>query len=142
MNSLELMEETEMEGKNLFGVPIIDELRLCYVAEPSLLKELAGIPIGHSAVFYGYIFVRIGGDRFEYTFVVFVDDTEDRIEIGKIKFGRYGNGSCNQVFFRANNPILYDRAKMEIAAILGIPSGTIKYHLSSGRSHLKELISL
>lgn len=35
-----------------------------------------------------------------------------------------------------------DRSIKEIAAILGIPSGTIKYHLSSGRSHLKELISL
>jgi RNA polymerase sigma-70 factor (ECF subfamily) len=35
-----------------------------------------------------------------------------------------------------------DRSIKEIASILGIPSGTVKYHLSIGRSHLKELISL
>ena len=67
MNSLGLMMETRiMKGRSLLGVPVIDELRLCYVAEPSLLLELAGIPIGLSAVFGEYTLVRIGGDRFEY----------------------------------------------------------------------------
>ena len=112
------METRIMKGRDLLGVPVIDELRLCYLAEPSLLQELASISIGHSALFSGYIFVRIGGDRFEYTFVVFEDDTEARMEIGMIKFGRYGGDSSNQVFFRVNNPILYDRAKMEIALVL------------------------
>ena len=35
-----------------------------------------------------------------------------------------------------------DRSIKEIASILGIPSGTVKYHLSIGRSHLKEYLSL
>ncbi len=35
-----------------------------------------------------------------------------------------------------------DRSIKEIASILGIPAGTVKYHLSIGRSHLKEHISL
>jgi RNA polymerase sigma-70 factor (ECF subfamily) len=35
-----------------------------------------------------------------------------------------------------------DRSIKETASILGIPSGTVKYHLSMGRAHLKELISL
>lgn len=35
-----------------------------------------------------------------------------------------------------------DKSIKEISAILGIPSGTVKYHLSSGRGHLKEYISL
>ena len=30
----------------------------------------------------------------------------------------------------------------EISSILGIPSGTVKYHLSSGRAHLKKRLSL
>lgn len=107
-----------MKGRGLLGVPVIDELRLCYVAEPSLLLELAGIPIGHSAVFGEYTLVRIGGDRFEYTYVAFVEDTEARMEIGKIKFGRYGGDGSNQVFYRVNNPILYDREKMELAMAL------------------------
>ncbi len=34
-----------------------------------------------------------------------------------------------------------DRSIKEISSILGIPSGTVKYHLSIGRSHLKELIN-
>ena len=33
-----------MSGRDLLGVPVIDELRLCYLAEPSLLQELASIP--------------------------------------------------------------------------------------------------
>ena len=33
-----------------------------------------------------------------------------------------------------------DRSIKEIASILGIPSGTVKYHLSCGRLHLKEMI--
>ena len=35
-----------------------------------------------------------------------------------------------------------DRSIKEISLILGIPSGTVKYHLSTGRSHLKEYLSL
>lgn len=33
-----------MKGRNLLGVPVIDELRLCYLAEPSLLQEPASTP--------------------------------------------------------------------------------------------------
>lgn len=35
-----------------------------------------------------------------------------------------------------------DRSIKEISAILQIPSGTVNYHLSSGRNHLKAYISL
>ena len=35
-----------------------------------------------------------------------------------------------------------DRSVKEIAAILGIPAGTVKYQLSSGRQHLKDRITL
>lgn len=35
-----------------------------------------------------------------------------------------------------------DRSIKEIAAILGIPQGTVKYHLSMGRTHLKQHIQL
>ena len=35
-----------------------------------------------------------------------------------------------------------DRPIKEIASILQIPSGTVKYHLSSGRTHLKQYIRL
>ena len=33
-----------------------------------------------------------------------------------------------------------DRSIKEIASILKIPSGTVKYHLSTGRAHLKSLL--
>ena len=33
-----------------------------------------------------------------------------------------------------------DRSIKEIASILQIPSGTVKYHLSTGRAHLKSLL--
>ena len=35
-----------------------------------------------------------------------------------------------------------DRSIKEIAAILGMPQGTVKYHLSMGRTHLKQHIQL
>ena len=35
-----------------------------------------------------------------------------------------------------------DRSIKEISAILGIPSGTVKYQLSMGRNHLKQYIQL
>ena len=35
-----------------------------------------------------------------------------------------------------------DRSIKEIATILGIPQGTVKYHLSMGRTHLKQHIQL
>ena len=35
-----------------------------------------------------------------------------------------------------------DKSIKEIASILQIPSGTVKYHLSSGRGHLKQYIRL
>ena len=35
-----------------------------------------------------------------------------------------------------------DKSIKEIAAILEMPAGTVKYHLSVGRTHLKEYISL
>ena len=35
-----------------------------------------------------------------------------------------------------------ERSIKEISAILGIPSGTVKYHLSLGRNHLKQHIRL
>lgn len=107
-----------MKGKNLLGTPIIDELRLCYVAEPSLLMELASIPIGQSVSVGGYGLVRVAGDRFEFNFEINLDDERSREEIGKIKYGRYGGGLGNQVYYRINNPILYDsdtlRAALEL----------------------------
>ena len=35
-----------------------------------------------------------------------------------------------------------DKSIREISAILSIPQGTVKYHLSQGRNHLKEHIQL
>ena len=35
-----------------------------------------------------------------------------------------------------------DRSVKEISSILGIPAGTVKYHLSMGRQHLKQHIQL
>ena len=35
-----------------------------------------------------------------------------------------------------------ERKINEIASILGIPSGTVKYHLSCGRTHLKQFLRL
>lgn len=103
-----------MKGK--LGVPVIDELRLCYVAEPLLLDELSGVEVGASYTLHPFILFRIGGDRFEYQFTVCLGDIGDREEVACLKFGRYGAADSQYVFYRVCNHVLYDeRLKMVLS---------------------------
>lgn len=100
------------------GSPVIDELRLCYVAEPLLLEELSKVEIGKSISFPPFMLYRVGGDRFEYMFTVCVGDIGSREEVATLKYGRYGATSTNYAFFRVSNHVLYDGEKLRMTLSL------------------------
>lgn len=89
MNSWVKMRTTSNAGRF-----VIDELRLCYIAEPSLLQDLSQIPLGRSKDYGGYSIIRIGGERYEFIFVVCYQREGSRGEMGFLKFGRYGGESA------------------------------------------------
>lgn len=106
-----------MKGK--IGTPIIDELRLCYVAEPSLLEELSAVEVGSSITVSQFVMYRVGGDRFQFQFVVCEGDIDDRVEVAYLKYGRYGAAECPYVFYRPSNQVLYEEAWLK--EVLSIP---------------------
>ena len=93
--------------KSKLGITIIDELRLCFMAEPCLLQTLSSIMVGERVLFGTLLLYRIIGQHFRYVFVV-VD--EHRNEVGKLYFGRYGNNiyDCNYIWFKVANKVLYE----------------------------------
>ena len=100
------------------GTPVIDELRLCYTAEPLLLEELSSVEVGGSIAIAPFVLFRVGGDRFEYLFTVCIGDIESMEEIAILKYGRYGAVSTQYVFFRVSNHVLYDEDKLRMTLSL------------------------
>lgn len=108
-----------MAASKHIGEPVIDELRICYVADPHLLAELSNIEIGGSQDFAPFTLYRQGGDRFEYMYALCLGYMGDREEVGQFKFGRYGAGESPQCYFRISNHVLYDQAKLRL--VLSFP---------------------
>lgn len=104
-----------MENMIKFGTPVIDALRLCYVAEPSLLQELSSFNIKTSRKFGDFTLTRVAADRFEFFFIIYLNAEESREEIGSLKFGRYGAADSLYVYYQVQNEILYDRGLLDQA---------------------------
>ena len=68
-----------------FGTPVIDALRLCYVAEPSLLQELSSFNIKTIRKFGDFTLARVAADRFEFFFASF--PTHDEADLGFFDVG-------------------------------------------------------
>lgn len=101
------------------GTPVIDELRLCYVAEPLLLEELSAAEVGSSVSVSPFVLYRVGGDRFQFQFVVCLGDIGEREEVGMLKYGRYGAGDSPYVFYRLSNQVLYNETRLK--EVLSLP---------------------
>ena len=106
-----------MKGK--IGVPVLDELRLCYVAEPLLLEYLSSVEVGSSKKIGEFTLYRLGGDRFKYTFAVCMGVVGSREEVAILKYGRYGAAESGYVYYKICNHILYDDDKLK--AVLSFP---------------------
>lgn len=100
-----------------FGTPVIDALRLCYVAEPSLLQDLSRFNIKSSRKFGDFTLTRVAADRFEFFFIIFLDADRTRKELGSLKFGRYGAADSLYVYYQVQNEILYDRELLDQALL-------------------------
>lgn len=104
-----------MAVKIKFSTPVIDELRLCYMAEPSLLKDLSEVTVKSWMDIEDYCLFRADGDRFEFFFIVYLMLNESRVELGSLKFGRYGTSGDQHVYYKIQNAVLYDRELLESA---------------------------
>lgn len=98
------------------GTTIIDELRLCYIAEPSLLNDLSSVPLGERIDFADFSMVRIIGQHFRYLFKVL--DAHNN-QVGNLYFGQYGKSENYYVWLRIDNRVLYNRNWFE--KVLNIP---------------------
>ena len=103
--------------KGRLGAPVIDELRLCYVAEPSLLEDLSGVEVGASVTISPFVLYRVGGDRFQYQFVVCLGDIGEREEVAIMKYGRYGAADSPYIYFRLSNQVLYNETRLKEVAV-------------------------
>ena len=106
-----------MEYMIKFGTPVIDALRLCYVAEPSLLQDLSSLNVKSSRKFGDFTLTRVAADRFEFFFIIFLDADRTRKELGSLKFGRYGAADSLYVYYQVQNEILYDRELLDQALL-------------------------
>lgn len=104
-----------MENMIKFGTPVIDALRLCYVAEPSLLQDLSSLNVKSNRKFGDFTLTRVAADRFEYFFIISFDTGRARTELGSLKFGRYGAADSLYVYYQVQNGILYDRELLDQA---------------------------
>lgn len=91
---------------------IIDELRLCYTAESSLLNEFGQMKIGENIRLHDYMIYRVRKERFEYGFDVMTDiDTR----VAQLYFGHKCEGVDDNryIWLRAENATLYNSALLK-----------------------------
>ena len=103
------------------GKTIIDELRLCYIAEPTLLSDLSEIEFGKWKSYDEFTLYRVAHDHFQYGYDVFYDDgIVARQKVATLKFGRFGEQEATHyLFYRVENPVLYDSDLMK--CVLRLP---------------------
>lgn len=85
---------------------VIDELRICYIAEDKDLKPLSEVEIGGSLNVGNYTLYRIVNDRFGYCFDVCAKGQQ----VGVLKYGHYTDkeDSLSHVYFKIINNVLYE----------------------------------
>lgn len=98
-----------------FGTPVIDALRLCYVAEPSLLQDLSSLNVKSNRKFGDFTLTRVAADRFEFFFIISFDTEGAQTELGSLKYGRYDAADSLYVYYQVQNEILYDRELLDQA---------------------------
>lgn len=103
------------------GKTMIDELRLCYIAESKLLDDLKGMEFGQLREYDAFTILRVVCSHFQYGFEVFYcPEVNARRKVAMLKFARYGEQDImHYLYYRIENPILYDTSLLD--AVLRIP---------------------
>lgn len=116
------------------GKTIIDELKLCYVAEPTLLEELSNLKIGEWKEFGTFELLRVVSRHYQFGFnVFFVTDIKNYIKVATFNYGRYGAlpQYCNDVIYRIENEVLYNKELFDITLTLVDKLGLLFRHITS-----------
>jgi len=91
------------------GETVIDELRLCYTAEPSLLEVLRNCHVAEQIDFEDFYMIRVCSRYFRTAFLVCQDSgTGGRKQLATLQFDRMGDNDSNYIWYYAENWVLYD----------------------------------
>ena len=96
---------------------VIDELKLCYLADREQMACLAEVEAGASVELYHYKYYRFLNERFRFYFSV----VEDGVEVAHLKFGHYTDkeDAPLYVYLKVLNPVLYDAERLQ--RLLSLP---------------------
>lgn len=96
---------------------VIDELKLCYIADREQMACLAEVEVGASVELCHYKFYRFLNERFRFFFVV----VEDGVEVAQLKYGHYTDmeDAPLYVYLKVLNPVLYDAERLK--RLLALP---------------------
>jgi hypothetical protein len=98
------------------GKVVIDELRLCFNAEPEFLEVLSSAAIGERIHFSKFSIIRTIGQHFKHYFTLLNKDKES---VAVIYFGRYGDDDDTHLWLKIDNEILYNQHNLKFL-LLGI----------------------
>lgn len=95
---------------------VIDELKLCYIADREQMASLAEVAVGSSVELYHYKFYRFLNERFRFFFEV----VEDGVKVAQLKFGHYTDteDAPLYVYLKVLNPVLYDAERLQCLLML------------------------
>lgn len=95
------------------GTTIIDGLRLCFIAESSLLEDLSQIQPRDSIDMGRYILTRVGCKSSRYAFSILHNVNGQTLEFGKLKFGLTRDDlNPNYVWLWVENRVLYEEIEL------------------------------
>ena len=120
-------------AKKDLGKTILDELRLCYVAEPSLLKEFTDVEFGDWKSYGDFSLFRVVSRHFQYAFDVLYGSVDDnRKKVATLRFGHYVEKELTSyVYYRVENEVLYNQALLKTILTLPDMLGITFQHITS-----------
>ena len=98
-----------MSNHDRLGTTIIDELRLCFTAEPEFLQTLSLINLGERLDLENFSIIRTISDHFRYYYMVL--NKEHHI-VAYFYFGRNGDYDSNYFCVKVENKILYNQPQL------------------------------
>lgn len=90
------------------GKVVIDELRLCFNAEPEFLEVLSSAAIGKRIHFGKFSIIRTIGQHFKHYFTLL-----NKESVAVIYFGRYGDDDDTHLWIKIDNQILYNQSSLK-----------------------------
>ena len=95
---------------------VIDELKLCYLADREQVSCLSDVEVGASIDVFGFKFYRFLNERFRF----FFDVVEDGVEVAQLKYGHYTDMEDSPLFvyLKVLNPVLYDTERLHRMLVL------------------------